>query len=323
VTEASTALLVIVGPTGTGKSEVALEVAERIGGEIVGCDAIQVYRSLDAATAKPGPEARRRVPHHLVDYVDPRTDHSLADWLRDAERVVREIAERGHTPVVVGGTGMYLRGLLRGIVDAPARQVELRRRLYGMAARHGSRRLHRWLARRDPASALRLGPGDTQRIVRALELVLTGEPWSRRLAVQGTWARGVERYASCKLGLDLDRRTLHARLDARVDRFFENGLVEEVRALLRSGVHPSANAFKAIGYREAVSAIARGEDPAGVRAEVAAATRRYAKRQRTWFRGEPGVVWLDGARPSADVARDIETAWRAASAGRNRRGRVL
>jgi tRNA dimethylallyltransferase len=200
---------------------------------------------------------------------------------------------------------MYLRGLLRGIVDAPARQVELRRRLYGMAARHGSRRLHRWLARRDPASALRLGPGDTQ------------------IAVQGTWARGVERYASCKLGLDLDRRTLHARLDARVDRFFENGLVEEVRALLRSGVHPSANAFKAIGYREAVSAIARGEDPAGVRAEVAAATRRYAKRQRTWFRGEPGVVWLDGARPSADVARDIETAWRAASGGRNRRGRVL
>jgi tRNA dimethylallyltransferase len=204
---------------------------------------------------------------------------------------------------------MYLRGLLRGIVDAPARQVELRSRLHRMAARHGSRRLHRWLAHRDPASALRLGSGDRQRIVRALELALTGEPWSRRLTEQGTWRSGVERYATRKFGLDLDRRTLHARLDARVDRFFASGLVDEVRELLRSGVSPEANAFKAIGYREVVSAITRGEDPAGVRAEVAAATRRYAKRQRTWFRGEPGVVWLDAARPAAEVARDIGAAW--------------
>jgi tRNA dimethylallyltransferase len=306
-----TAVLVLLGPTGTGKSDVALEVARLLDGEIIGCDALQVYRGLDAATAKPPPAARRAVNHHLVDCVDPRTDYTMADYVRAADGAVATVVSRGRVPLVVGGTGLYLRGLLRGFIDAPARDPELRGRLYRIVERGGTERLRRWLRRHDPASERRIPAADVQRLVRAIELVGGGgASWSDRLRDGGTWATGVERYRSLKIGLDMDREQHGARLDARVDGFFEAGLVGEVRTLLQRGIRQEANAFKAIGYREVLRAIDRGEDPEAVRDEVRRNTRRYAKRQRTWFRAEPGVVWLDAATEATALAERIAELWR-------------
>jgi tRNA dimethylallyltransferase len=205
---------------------------------------------------------------------------------------------------------MYLRGLLRGIVPAPPRDPELRERLSALARRRGNARLHRLLARLDPESARRLPPGDTQRIVRALEMALAGEgTWSAALASRGTWTSGGDRYPTLKVGLDLDRELLARRLDARVDAFFDAGLVEEVRSLLAGGVPPAANAFKAIGYREVEAAIAAGTDPESARAEIMASTRRFATRQRTWFRREQDVVWLDAAEGPDALAARVASLW--------------
>jgi tRNA dimethylallyltransferase len=279
---------------------------------VIGCDALQVYRGLDVATAKPSAADRRLVPHHVVDEVDPRHDFSLAEFVACAERALASIASRGRVPIVVGGTGLYLRGLLRGIVALPPRDAELRSRLRAIAERRGSARLHRWLARLDPPSAARIAPGDRQRVLRALELALGSDrTWSARLAEEGAFASGVERFASRKLGLTLDRATLFDALDARVVRFFEEGLVDEVRALLAAGVPSSANALKAIGYREVVDALGRGIDPRSVLAQVQRSTRRYAKRQLTWFRREPGVTWLDAALPRERLVESALALWNA------------
>ena len=301
----------MLGPTGTGKSNLALDLAHHLGGEIVGCDALQVYRGFDAGTAKPTAADRRRIPHHLVDCVDPHRDGSMAAFVRQAERAISGIAARGRVPLVVGGTGLYLRALLRGVVPAPDRDPALRKRLQRIAERRGSQSLHRWLSRADPPSAARLKPRDTQRLVRALELALTGElTWSERLRSEGTWADGRERYDALKIGLDMGRPALATRLDARVDRFFDAGLVDEVRGLLEAGVPREANAFKAIGYREILAAIDRGEDPELQRDAVKRHTRRYAKRQRTWFRSEPAVVWLDAAADRRFLLERAAELWR-------------
>ena len=307
---ASARLIVVLGPTGTGKSEVALEIARRLGGEIIGCDALQVYRGLDVGTAKPDRDARREVPHHLIDEIDPRHDFSLAEFVARAESAIAEISARGRVPIVAGGTGLYLRGLLRGIVPLPPRDDRLRERLRAVADRRGPGFLHRWLARLDPDSARRLAVGDRQRVLRALELGLTGpRTWSARLREDGTFTGASERYETVKLGLALDRETLAERLDERVERFFRGGLVEEVRRILADGVPVRANALKAIGYREVVRALAQGIDPHGVVAEVQRNTRRYAKRQLTWFRREPGVVWVDARERDRVVARALDL-WR-------------
>lgn len=253
--------------------------------------------------------------HHLVDHVDPSHDFNLAEFVRSAERAIAEIAGRGKLPIVVGGTGLYLRGLLRGVVDAPPRDPDLRVRLYTVARRRGTPTLHRMLGRLDPASAERLAPGDTQRIVRAIELASAGSTWSARLRTGGTWASGSDRYPALKIGLDLERDALVRRLDARVDRFFDAGLEAEVRRLLERGVPRSANAFKAIGYREVLAAIDAGRETGDVRDEVKRSTRRYAKRQRTWFRKEPGVVWLDAGLDPRDQAERVIEEWCRFTAG--------
>jgi tRNA dimethylallyltransferase len=304
-------LLVVLGPTGTGKSDLAFELALRLDGEIVGCDALQVYRGLDAATAKPPAEYRRRVPHHLIDCTEPGQDFSLAEFVRRAEAAVTEIHERDRVPIVAGGTGLYLRGLLRGIVSSPPRDERLRERIHAMGRRRGSAALHRWLRRLDPASAKRLSAGDTQRVARAIEFVLLGdEPWSERLRREGTWASATERYLTLKIGLDSERSRLHERIDRRVDCFFDAGLVEEVRNLIDAGLAPEANALKAIGYREVLAAMRADEDPESVREEIKRNTRRYAKRQRTWFRSEPDLVWLDAEETTAEQVRRVLDLWR-------------
>lgn len=304
-------LLVLTGPTGTGKSNLAVALAERIGGEVVACDALQVYRGLDAATGKPTEGQRARVPHWLVDIVDPRRDYSLADYVRDASRAIAAIHARGRVPIVAGGTGMYLRGLLKGIVEAPARDERLRERLRARLARDGPRRLHAILSRLDPGSAARVPPEDRQRVVRALELALSGGPsWSQRLAGEGTWSKPEERFRALKFALDLPREALARRLAERVGAFFDAGLCEEVDRLLAEGVPPGANAFKAIGYREVLRARLEGGDPRGTREEIVTATRRLAKRQRTWLRREPALRWLDAAEGDEALVARIEEAWR-------------
>jgi len=243
---------------------------------------------------------------------DPRHDYSLAEYVRDADAAIAAIFARGRVPVVAGGAGMYLRGLLKGIVAAPPRDEALRARLNAQIARFGTRRVHRLLARLDPESARRVPPEDAQRIVRALELACAGETWSATLSRAGTWAGTEERYRALKFGLDLDRSVLASRLSARVDAFFEADLPGEVDRLLAEGVPESANAFKGIGYREMLRARRERRAPAEFREAIVIATRQYAKRQRTWFRKEPGLVWLD-ATPGVDaLVQTVVDAWHAA-----------
>jgi tRNA dimethylallyltransferase len=286
-----------------------------LGGEIVGCDALQVYRGFDAGTAKPSRIERERVPHWLVDVADPRRDYSLADYVRDADAAIAGIVARGRVPVVVGGTGMYLRGLLKGVLPAPPRDEALRARLRRMTGRFGAQRLHRLLASVDPVTAGRVAPGDTQRIVRALELAAApGETWSERLKQRGTWSGALERYRALKFGLDLDRDVLARRLAARVETFFAAGLPGEVVGLLASGVPETANAFKGIGYREILRATLERRDPESAREAIVVATRQYAKRQRTWFRKEQGLLWIDASLGAEALAATIVAAWHAARA---------
>jgi tRNA dimethylallyltransferase len=305
----------VAGPTGTGKSHLAAAVALSLGGEVVGCDALQVYRGLDAATAKPSRMERERIPHWLVDIADLRDAYTLADYVRDADAAIAAIVARGRVPVVAGGTGMYLRGLLKGIVAAPPPDHALRARLKSTLARYGAPRLHRLLAKLDPGSAQRIAPEDAQRVVRALELALPrGDTWSDNLLRFGTWSRAGERYRALKFGLDLDRDVLAERLAARVDAFFDAGLVGEVDRLLAEGVPETANAFKGIGYREILAAKAEGRDPRAARDAIVVATRQYSKRQRTWFRKEPGLVWIDATLGIDAQAAIVVAGWKAAQA---------
>jgi tRNA dimethylallyltransferase len=316
-------VIALFGPTGTGKTSLACGLADTLPLGLISCDSVQVYRDLSAATAKPEADERRH-PWGLVDRVDPTHDLDLGQWVREAERLVTRAAEQGRWPTVVGGTGLYLRGLIKGVAKAPARDPLLRERLYALAGRHGVPWLHRVLTRLDPRTAARLRPGDRQRLVRALEVRLSSGESLAALQADG-WC-GPDRYPVLRIGLDLPRDVLYRRLDERVDRFFQRGLVEEVLWLLgERSVPPGANALRAIGYREVVARCAReasgawrfaGEE-AAVREEVKQATRRYAKRQMTWFRRERGTHWLDAARSDlAAAAREIIVRWKGGTEGR-------
>lgn len=283
-------ILLVVGPTAVGKSEFALLLAGRVDGEIVSADSMQVYRGLDAATAKPDPEARARVPHHLLDLVEPGSDFSMGDFVRHGEEAIRGIAARGRAPIVVGGTGLYVRALLRGMAEAPRRVPRLRARLHALALRRGLAFTHRMLRRVDPETAARLPERDRQRILRALEVrFASGRALSSMLREQPF---GEERYDAIKIGLTMERERLEGRIEARVDAFFARGLVDEVRGLLHAGCPADANAWKALGYREARAFVEGALTLAEARRRTAQETRRYAKRQRTWFRKESGIAWF-------------------------------
>ena len=300
----------MVGPTGTGKTALALELAEEIHGELIGCDALQVYRRFDIGTAKPSARERGRVPHHLIDELDPEEDFTLARFVRRAQRAIEDVHTRGAQPIVVGGTGMYLRGLLRGIVTAPEVDPALRRRLRELADRRGEHAMHRWLRRVDPASASRVEPGDRHRVGRALEWWVSSRTrWSERLETHGTWDSGQERFNCLKIGLDAKPEWLRHRLDQRVEGFFSAGLVDEVRELLESGVSRTCNAFRAIGYREVAEALQNPDAEVEVIDRVKIHTRRYARRQRTWFRQEPGIVWLDASSSRRELRDAALDAW--------------
>lgn len=282
-------LIVVAGPTGTGKSELALRLAESIagGGEIVNYDSVQVYRGFDIGSAKPSPEQRRRVPHHLFDIAEADHDLNAADYARLARETCAEIDRRGKRVILAGGTFFYLRALLSGLPEMPGRDEPLRARIRAIADHpRGQDRLHRWLSKIDPRSGRRIAPGDKHRVERALEVWITsGKPIS-------SWERGTDELPSVKLALDMERKQLGAMLDARVEAMFRGGLIEETRALL-GRYPPSARPFGTIGYKEA-AAVVRGEmSEADALAETRRRTRAYAKRQRTWLRSERNVHWLD------------------------------
>ncbi|HZP41282.1 MAG TPA: tRNA (adenosine(37)-N6)-dimethylallyltransferase MiaA [Candidatus Binatia bacterium] len=297
-------IVCVVGPTASGKSALGLLLAERSGGEVVSADSRQVYRGLDVGTAKPTAAERARVPHHGLDLVAPTEPFDAARFRAAATAAIDAILARGRVPIVVGGTGLWLRVLLRGLCPAPPRVPRLRAALERMVAAEGAPALHRWLAALDPALAARVHPADAVRIVRGVEVALaTGVPLSRTQAAHGF---DEAPYDALVVGLAWPTAALEARIAARARAMVDAGFVEEVRALRASGVPPDAPGFDAVGYREMLAAV---EGRASVEEALAAtvgATRRFAKRQRTWFRREPGVHWRRAEDETPRIVAEVE-----------------
>jgi tRNA dimethylallyltransferase len=303
-------LVAIVGPTAAGKSALALALAESLDGEIVNYDSVQVYRGFDIGSGKLAPAERRGVPHHLLDCLEAEEQFTAGDYRREALRVLAEIKERARLPVFVGGTGLYLRAVFMGLFDGPPRSEELRGRLRALAERRGREFLHRLLKRLDPEAAVRIQPRDTQKTVRALEVcILARTPIS---TMQARGRSGLEGYRVVKVGLHPERKELYQRIDRRVEWMFARGLLEETRALLTRQDSSRIKALGALGYRHAC-AVAQGQlslPEAILQTQVA--TRRYAKRQMTWFRQEAGIISFGGFGDDPrvqsqviDVLRDI------------------
>ncbi|MGD9561496.1 MAG: tRNA (adenosine(37)-N6)-dimethylallyltransferase MiaA [Pyrinomonadaceae bacterium] len=300
----------ISGPTASGKTALGVELAKRVGGEVVNFDSVQIYKEIEIATAKPTSEERQGIPHHLIDYVDPRVNYTAADWARDAEKTIAEIEGRGNTPVLVGGTGFYLRTLMEPLFESPKTDEELRRRLQRIHASRGPEHLHRMLRRLDPASAEALFPRDYVRVIRALEVVVqTGERLSARKSERPPRSRLAERLAL--FVLEPPRDDLLRVIDERTEKHFGSGLVEEVTRLRESGIGDATNALGSHGYRR-VCEYLRGERTLQSAVDKTKQdVRNYAKRQLTWFRAEPRAHWLAGFGTEAYI---VETAARIAEA---------
>jgi tRNA dimethylallyltransferase len=291
--------LAVLGPTATGKSTLALEIAARHRGEIVNCDSTAVYRGFDIGTDKIAPDERRGIPHHLIDIVDSREEYTAAQYARDAAECIRDIQSRGRLPILVGGTGFYFRALTRGLFPGPGADPALRARLEAIAARRDVTLLHRMLQKVDPVSAQRIQPRDLKRLVRALEVFfLTGRPLTEHFAETSSPIPDVEMLA---IGLRLPAAAISERVTRRVDQQFERGLLDEVRTLLAAGVPEAARPFGGLVYRQALEHLHGVRDEAATRALIAQENRRYARRQLIWFRKEPTLVWFDGPGESVSV----------------------
>lgn len=298
--------ILILGPTGSGKTALSLALADRFGGEIVSCDSVAVYRGMDLGTAKPSVEERGRVPHHLIDVADPDEPFTAGEYSRRARAALHEIAGRGRLPVVTGGTGLYLRALTEGLFAGPARHEDLRERLRASAARRGGSWLHRILSRLDAGSASRIHANDESKLIRAIEVCLAaGRPMSEVLARDPLTG-----FRLLRIGLNPPRAELYERLNERCKEMFAAGLVEETRGLL-AGYGP-VKALDSLGYRQARSVL---EGRATEQEAIAAAQqghRNYAKRQLTWFRREPDAHWIEafGDQPEsvAEAVRLVESA---------------
>jgi tRNA dimethylallyltransferase len=284
-------LVVVLGPTGSGKTALSLRIAQSFGGEIVNCDSVAVYRELDIGTAKPSAAERARVPHHLFDYVDLKQEVTAGEYARQAREVLREIRERNHLPIVVGGTGLYLRALLEGLFAGPQRSQQLRQRLRERASSHDSEYLHRILRRLDREAAERVHANDVAKLIRAIEVCLAS-----RQKMTDLWRQGRERlrgFRILRLGLDPDRAALYERINRRAQKMFASGLVEETANLIQK-YGAQARPLGSLGYKQAAQFL-RGEASRDEALRAAQqAHRNYAKRQMTWFRREPDVNWLEG-----------------------------
>jgi tRNA dimethylallyltransferase len=295
-------LVVILGPTASGKTALSLHVAEQLHGEIISCDSVAVYRDFEIGTAKPSKEERRRVPHHLIDIAGPEELVTAGDYSRLARPAIGDISKRGLLPIVVGGSGLYLRALLEGLFPGPPRSEELRNRLRERAAERGTEYLHELLRRMDPAAAATIHANDVPKVVRALEVSI-----SARAPITGLWQQGrdpLPGFRILRVGLNPERDALYQRISQRAREMFLAGLVEETRMLMeRYG--PSVWPLKSLGYRQTMQYL-RGE--LSLEQAILAAQqvhRNYAKRQITWFRREPDVHWIEQFGSDPAVQKDV------------------
>ncbi len=295
-------VVILVGPTGSGKTALSLELAQRFGGEIVSCDSVAVYRGMELGTAKPSKEDRVRAPHHLIDVAYPDEPFTAGEYSRRARAALREIAARKHLPIVTGGTGLYLRALTEGLFAGPARHEDLRARLRESAEKRGSEWLHRVLKRLDAATAERIHANDTAKLIRAIEVcVAARKPMSTILGSEETARDPLTGFRLLRVGVSPPREQLYSRLNERCAAMFAAGLVEETRALLAR--YGPVKALDSLGYRQARSVL---DGTMSVEDAIKAAQqghRNYAKRQMTWFRREPEVHWIEGFGDAAETAR--------------------
>ena len=283
-------LLIIAGPTGIGKTRVAIEVAESLNGEIVGADSMQIYRYMDIGTAKPSPEERERIPHHLLDIRNPDEDFSVAEYVAEATAVIQDIHTRGKLPLLVGGTGLYIEKLLYGIFEGPGRDESFRQEMRALAERSGVSAVHEKLQLCDPVSAVRLHPNDLLRVIRALEVFhVSGLPMSTQ---QKEATKPVAHYNAMFFVLNAEREFVYQRINTRVELMIAEGFVDEVQDLYRRGYDRELRPMKSLGYKE-IGAFLAGESDLPAAVEVMKRnTRRYAKRQLVWFRKYADVRWV-------------------------------
>ncbi|MGA2858246.1 MAG: tRNA (adenosine(37)-N6)-dimethylallyltransferase MiaA [Candidatus Sulfotelmatobacter sp.] len=297
-TSAEPLLVVVLGPTASGKTALSLALAGKFAGEIINCDSVAMYREFDVGTAKPSAAERARAPHHLFDCVDPTQSMSAGEYARQARQMLGEIASRHHLPIVVGGTGLYLRALLEGLFPGPQRSEELRERLRERAANRGSMQLHRILSRLDAAAAAKIHANDTPKLIRAIEVCLASRQKMTELWQQGR--NPLRGFRILRLGLDPDRAPLYQRINRRAQEMFDQGLVEETARLLEK-YGAATRLLASLGYKQAVEFL-RGElTRRQALAAAQQAHRNYAKRQMTWFRREPEVTWLKGFGDEAGI----------------------
>jgi len=293
-------LVVVLGPTASGKTALALALAEPFRGEIVSCDSVAMYREFEIGTAKPNAAERARVPHHLLDFVDPTGYMTAGEYARMARQVLGEIQSRGNLPIVVGGTGLYLRALLEGLFPGPQRSEDLRERLRQRASKKGSAYLHQVLRRLDPAASATIHQNDIPKMIRAIEVCLAS-----RQKMTEMWKQGrdsLKGFRVLRLGLNPERNELYRRINRRAEQMFESGLVEETRRLLEK-YGEAARSLSSLGYKQAVQLL-RSEIDADTALQAAQqAHRNYAKRQMTWFRREPDVAWLPGFGDDPSIQR--------------------
>ena len=285
-------VVAVLGSTATGKSALALALAERFDGEIINCDSTAVYRGFDIGTDKVSLADRRGIPHYLIDVADPTEDYTAARYAHDAAATIRDIQRRGRLPILAGGTGFYYRALTRGLFPGPGRCAPLRRRLEDLAEKRGVPFVHRLLARVDPPSASRIQPRDLKRMVRALEVFyLTGRPLTTHFAET---VSPIPEMHVMGIAVRLPAAKISERVTRRVAEQFERGLLAEIRGLLARGVPETARPFGGLVYRQALEHLHGVRDEPATRALIAQENRHYARRQLTWFRKEPGLMWLDG-----------------------------
>lgn len=291
-------LVVVLGPTGSGKTALSLTLAQKFDGEIVNCDSVAMYQGFEIGTAKPSADERARVSHHLLDFVPPTGHITAGDYARRARHVLDEIKLKGHLPIVVGGTGLYLRALLDGLFAGPPRSEELRSRLRARSEEKGPDYLHRLLSHLDPTAAAAIHPNDVPKLIRAIEVCI-----SSRKRMTDLWREGSEPlrgFRILRLGLNPDRELLYQRINQRAEKMFEAGLVEETQGLLTKYGN-AAGPLSSLGYRQAVQLLHGEIDLAAALQAAQQAHRNYAKRQMTWFRREPEVRWLSGFGDDSEI----------------------
>jgi tRNA dimethylallyltransferase len=303
---ARTRLVAVVGPTATGKSALGIALARRFDGEVVSCDSTAVYRRFDIGTDKVPMDARQGIPHHLIDVADPTEEYSAARYAREASAVIREITARGKLPILVGGTGLYYRALVRGFFPGPGRDTALRARLERIADRRGVERLHALLRRVDRAASDRIQPRDRKRLVRALEVYcLTGRPITAHFADTQS---PLPEYDVIAFGLQIPPELTAARVAARVEAQFEQGLLDEMRASLAAGIPETAHPFTGLVYRQALEHLHGVRDEAATRELIVRENRKYSRRQLIWFRKEPNLQWIHAAGEREETQEEVARA---------------